>query len=59
MFFRYAWLDLARRVRDEFFLKKPVWPDQVRGLDTLMEACDFGNHWVSVVTVCTCQLYPN
>jgi hypothetical protein len=29
MFLRYAWLDLARRVRDEFFPKKPVWPDQV------------------------------
>jgi NitT/TauT family transport system substrate-binding protein len=30
-------LDLARRVRDAFFPKKLVWPDQVRGLDTLME----------------------
>jgi hypothetical protein len=24
MFLRYAWLDLARRVRDEFFPKKLV-----------------------------------
>jgi hypothetical protein len=30
-------LDQARRVRDEFFPKKLVWPDRVRGLDTLME----------------------
>jgi NitT/TauT family transport system substrate-binding protein len=30
-------LDQARRVHDEFFPKKLVWPDRVRGLDTLME----------------------
>jgi NitT/TauT family transport system substrate-binding protein len=30
-------IDLARRVRGEFFPKKLVWPDRVRGLDTLME----------------------
>ena len=29
-------LDMARRVRDEFFPKSLVWPDKVSGLDTLM-----------------------
>lgn len=27
---------LAKRVRDEFFPKSLVWPDEIRGLDTLM-----------------------
>jgi NitT/TauT family transport system substrate-binding protein len=29
-------LDMARRVRDEFFPKSLVWPDKVSGLDTMM-----------------------
>jgi len=28
---------LARRVRDEFFPKALIWPDEVKGLDSLME----------------------
>jgi len=28
---------LARRVRDEFFPKSLIWPDEIRGLDSLME----------------------
>jgi NitT/TauT family transport system substrate-binding protein len=28
---------LARRVRDEFFPKALVWPDEIKGLDSLME----------------------
>jgi len=28
---------LARRVRDEFFPKSLIWPDEVKGLDSLME----------------------
>jgi NitT/TauT family transport system substrate-binding protein len=28
---------LARRVRDDFFPKSLVWPDEVKGLDSLME----------------------
>jgi NitT/TauT family transport system substrate-binding protein len=28
---------LARRVRDEFFPKALVWPDELKGLDSLME----------------------
>jgi NitT/TauT family transport system substrate-binding protein len=28
---------LARRVRDEFFPKSLIWPDEVNGLDSLME----------------------
>jgi NitT/TauT family transport system substrate-binding protein len=31
-------LDMARRVRDEFFPKSLLWPDKVSGLDTLMVA---------------------
>ena len=27
---------LAKRVRDEFFPKSLVWPDEIKGLDTLM-----------------------
>ena len=27
---------LAKRVRDEFFPKALVWPDEIKGLDTLM-----------------------
>jgi NitT/TauT family transport system substrate-binding protein len=27
---------LARRVRDDFFPKSLVWPDEIKGLDTLM-----------------------
>ena len=30
-------LDMARRVRDEFFPKSLLWPDKVSGLDTLMQ----------------------
>ena len=30
-------LDLAKRVRDEFFPKSLVWPDKISGLDTLMQ----------------------
>jgi NitT/TauT family transport system substrate-binding protein len=28
---------LARRVRDEFFPKSLIWPDEIKGLDSLME----------------------
>jgi NitT/TauT family transport system substrate-binding protein len=28
---------LARRVRDEFFPKSLLWPDEIKGLDSLME----------------------
>jgi len=28
---------LARKVRDEFFPKSVVWPDEIKGLDSLME----------------------
>jgi NitT/TauT family transport system substrate-binding protein len=28
---------LARRVRDDFFPKSLIWPDEIKGLDTLME----------------------
>ena len=27
---------LARRVRDEFFPKSLIWPDEIKGLDSLM-----------------------
>jgi NitT/TauT family transport system substrate-binding protein len=27
---------MAKRVRDEFFPKSLVWPDEIKGLDTLM-----------------------
>jgi NitT/TauT family transport system substrate-binding protein len=30
-------LDLARRVRDDFFPKSLLWPDRVSGLETLMQ----------------------
>ena len=30
-------IDLAKRVREEFFPKTLVWPDRVSGLDTLMQ----------------------
>ena len=26
----------ARRVRDEFFPKSLIWPDEIKGLDSLM-----------------------
>jgi NitT/TauT family transport system substrate-binding protein len=28
---------LAKRVRDDFFPKSLIWPDEIKGLDTLME----------------------